>query len=88
MRPKKDKKDKNDLSKKPRLKKKRKKVCIFCKDNRPIDYKDLELMRRFVTDRGKIAPPRFSGCCASHQRKIAKAIKRSRQAGILAYTAE
>jgi len=87
-REKKEKKDKFDLSKKPRLKKKRKKACVFCKENKVLDYKNLDLMRRFVTDRGKIAPPRFSGCCAAHQRKVASAIKRARQMGIMPISME
>ena len=70
------------------MKKRKRKPCIFCVDKIKIDYKDLPFVRKFVTDRGKIAPRRSSGCCALHQRMVAKSIKRARQAGLLAYTVE
>jgi len=50
------------------------------------DYKKIDLMKRFISDRGKILTMRSSGCCASHQRAIAKEIKRARQLGFLPYT--
>jgi small subunit ribosomal protein S18 len=65
--------------------KKRRRICIFCADNKTIDYKDIKLLRKFVTDRGKIMSPRGSGCCTLHQRWIARAIKHSRQLGLLPY---
>ena len=64
----------------------RKKVCAFCKDeNKTIDYKDYESLKRFVNDRGKILPRRFTGTCAKHQRMVTKEIKRARQIAILPY---
>ncbi len=64
----------------------RKKVCIFCKDPEiEIDYKLIELLRRFVSDRGRIFPRRRSGNCAKHQRKIAEAAKQARFVALLPY---
>jgi len=69
--------------------KKRKKVCRFCENKITfIDFKDERLLRRFVTDRGKIVPRRISGNCARHQRKLTTAIKRSRHVAILAFESE
>jgi small subunit ribosomal protein S18 len=69
--------------------KKRKKVCRFCENKITfIDFKDERLLRRFVTDRGKIVPRRISGNCARHQRKVTTAIKRSRHMAILAFESE
>ena len=69
--------------------KKRKKVCRF-KENgiNYIDYKDDRLLRRFVTERGKIIPRRMSGTCARHQRELTRAIKRARQIAILPFAAD
>lgn len=71
---------------KPRPKRKRRRVCIFCADKFVPDYKNIELMWKFITDRGKIMPRRQSGCCAKHQRFLAQEIKRARQIGLLPYT--
>lgn len=79
--------DSGRLAGKP-MKKRKRKVCVFCEDKIKIDYKDMPFVRKFVTDRGKIAPRRQSGCCALHQRMVAAAIKRARHAGLLAYTFE
>ena len=69
--------------------KKRKKVCRFCENKISfIDFKDERLLRRFVTERGKIVPRRISGNCARHQRKLTTAIKRSRHMAILAFESE
>jgi small subunit ribosomal protein S18 len=63
------------------------KVCHFCKEKVAyIDYKDTALMRRFVSDRGKIRARRVTGTCARHQRDIALAVKNSREMGLMAYT--
>lgn len=72
----------------PRPRRKRKKVCIFCADKRTLDYKDLPLLRKFISDRGKIVPRRSSGCCARHQRMVAEAVKRARQIGIVPYAVD
>ena len=59
------------------------KVCIFCSDKTPIDYKNIALMQKFVSDRGKIVPRRRTGVCAKHQRSLSQAIKRSRYLALL-----
>ena len=56
----------------------RRKVCSFCVDKiEYIDYKDINRLRRFVNERGKILPRRMSGNCAKHQRQLSEAIKRA-----------
>ncbi len=63
--------------------------CKFCQDpSKKIDYKDIELLKRFLTDRGKILPRRFTSVCAKHQREISKAIKMAREMALLPYGAE
>jgi small subunit ribosomal protein S18 len=67
----------------------RRKVCQFCGekvDN--IDYKDVDLLRRYVSDRGKIRPRRQTGVCAKHQRRLAVAIKRARHIALLPFVAD
>lgn len=60
--------------------------CPFCKDKvKYIDYKDVKLLRKFVTDRGKIKPRRVTGLCAQHQKDIANAVKRSRQMALMPF---
>ena len=67
----------------------RKKECQFCADKtETIDYKDVEKLRKYVTERGKILPKRITGTCAMHQREVTKAIKRARIVALLPYTAE
>ena len=67
----------------------RKKVCIFCKNkNQTIDYKDVDKLKKFVSEKGKILPRRVTGLCAKHQREVTVAIKRARHIGLLPYTAE
>ena len=66
----------------------RKKVCNFCADkNMSVDYKDVGLLKRFTTDRGRIVPRRISGCCARHQREVTLAIKRARIMALLPFQA-
>jgi len=55
-----------------------KRDCKLCKDQVSIDYKQGDLLKKFMTERGKILPRRFSGNCARHQRQLAAAIKRAR----------
>ena len=63
--------------------------CMFCTDkNAVIDYKLVEVLRRFVTDEGKIRPRRQTGTCAKHQRELAQAIKRARHIALLQFTGE
>jgi len=64
-------------------------VCQFCTDhNLVVDYKLVDMLRRFVTDEGKIRPRRQTGTCARHQRQLARAIKRARHLGMLHFTGE
>jgi small subunit ribosomal protein S18 len=65
----------------------KKKGCYFCKNKDVIiDYKDVNLMRRYIADSGKISPRRFTGTCAKHQRKLAREIKKARQMSLVSYT--
>lgn len=65
----------------------RPKVCAFCIDKSlVIDYKKVDLLRRYVTDEGKIRPRRQTGACARHQRQVAEAVKRARHIALLPYT--
>jgi small subunit ribosomal protein S18 len=65
----------------------KKKVCIFCKDHIDwVDYKDVNLLRRFMSDRGKIRARRVTGNCTQHQRDVATAIKTARELALLPYT--
>ncbi|MBV9282639.1 MAG: 30S ribosomal protein S18 [Chloroflexi bacterium] len=65
----------------------KKKVCVFCKDHVDwVDYKDVNLLRRFMSERGKIRARRVSGNCAQHQRAVAVAIKTARELALLPYT--
>jgi small subunit ribosomal protein S18 len=67
----------------------RPKICQFCADkNLAIDYKAVDMLRRFVTEEGKIRPRRQTGTCAKHQRELATAIKRARHIALLPYVAE
>ena len=70
-----------------RMRRSRKKVCAFCSDKSEfIDYKDINKLRKYVTERGKILPRRISGTCAKHQRELTVAIKRARNLALLPYT--
>ena len=69
------------------LRKPKKKVCAFCKDKATyIDYKDTALLRKFISDRGKIRARRVTGVTSQQQRQIAKAIKNAREMALLPYT--
>ena len=64
----------------------RPKVCQFCVDKvKTIDYKQYDMLRRFVSDRGKIRPRRQTGTCAKHQRYLTVAIKRARHLALLPF---
>ena len=64
----------------------RKKVCVFCADkNAVIDYKDVNKLKRYISERGKILPRRITGNCAKHQRALTVAIKRARHIAIMPY---
>ena len=62
--------------------KKKKKVCYMC-TGKDIDYKDVETLKKYINDKGKILPRRVTGACARHQRHIAQQIKRARIMGLL-----
>jgi small subunit ribosomal protein S18 len=66
----------------------KKKVCKFCVQKLKIDYKDADVLRRFITERGKILPRRMTGTCAKHQRALAVAIKQARSIALLPFVAE
>ena len=76
------------MAKQP-VRKPKKKVCVFCKDKNPqaIDYKDTTLLRKFISDRGKIRARRVTGNCVQHQRDVAIAVKNAREVALLPYTA-
>ena len=64
----------------------RRKVCAFCVDKvESIDYKDVNKLSRFVSERAKILPRRVTGTCAKHQRELTTAIKRARQVALIPY---
>lgn len=64
---------------------KRKKVCYMC-TGKNIDYKDVDILKKYINDKGKILPRRVTGACARHQRHIAEQIKRARAIALLPYT--
>ncbi len=65
----------------------KKRVCRFCSDKVVyIDYKDTQVLKYFISERGKLVPRRISGNCSLHQRKITQAVKRARQISLLPYT--
>jgi len=63
-----------------------KKRCKFCAQNIEIDYKDVSLLKQFITEKGKILPARTTGVCAKHQRVLSQAIKRARILALLPFT--
>ena len=68
---------------------KRRKVCYFNSNNiTHIDYKDVDLLKKFISERGKILPRRVTGTSAKYQRKLTTAIKVSRIMGLLPFVAE
>jgi small subunit ribosomal protein S18 len=72
---------------KPPLRKVKKKVCVFCKEKvTHVDYKDTPLLRKYISDRGKIRARRVSGNCTQHQRDVAIAVKNAREVALLPYT--
>ena len=67
----------------------KKKVCTFCVDKvESIDYKDVNKLRKFVTEKGKILPRRQTGVCAEHQRELTEAIKRASIMALLPFKGE
>ena len=77
---------KNKMAKIDISKDKKRKNCSLCADKvTEIDFKDAAKLKRYLTEAGKIIPRRITGNCAEHQRMIAKAIKRAREASIIPY---
>ena len=67
----------------------RRKSCFFCKDKvEEIDYKNVNQLRRYISERGKIRSRRITGACRRHQRQVAVAIKRAREMALLPYVAD
>lgn len=79
--------DRDKRSKQQTVRKGRKKYCQFCADQVTyVDYKDIALLRKFMSDRGKIRARRVSGNCSQHQRLVATAIKNAREMALLPYS--
>ena len=79
----------NDEDGMPRVRRIKKKVCMYCADKAlVIDYKDSDKLKKFVSEKGKILPRRVTGLCALHQRKVTNEIKRARHIALLPYVAE
>ena len=81
-----DKAERSEAPMRRRTIRRKKKVCVFCADkNAVIDYKDVNRLRKFVSERGKILPRRITGACAKHQRALTVAIKRARHVALMPY---
>lgn len=70
------------------IRRRTKKVCWFDQNNVEPDFKDIKILYKYITERGKIVPRRLSGVTAKNQRKLAVAIKRARHLGLLPFVAE
>ena len=83
-----EKPERTDAPMKRRVVRRRKKVCVFCADktNAGIDYKDVNKLKRYVSERGKILPRRITGNCAKHQRALTVAVKRARHVALMPYS--
>ncbi|NLP47427.1 MAG: 30S ribosomal protein S18 [Clostridiales bacterium] len=67
----------------------RRRVCTFCVEKvESIDYKDLNKLNKYVSDRSKILPRRMTGTCAKHQRALTTAIKRARQVALIPFSSD
>ncbi len=69
------------------FRKKRKKVCYMC-IGKPVDYKNVEVISKYINENGKILPRRFTGTCAKHQRDVAEQVKLARFMGFVPYSAK
>ncbi|MBR5931787.1 MAG: 30S ribosomal protein S18 [Lachnospiraceae bacterium] len=84
-----NKEDKGDAPRRRPNIRRRKKVCIFCGEKaQKIDYKDVNTLKRYISERGKILPRRITGTCAKHQRAITTAIKRARHIALMPYSVD
>ena len=82
-------KERSDTPMRKRGGRRRRKVCVYCADkNAVIDYKDVNKLKRYVSERGKILPRRITGNCAKHQRALTVAIKRARHIALMPYVQE
>jgi small subunit ribosomal protein S18 len=78
--------DRRPGSRKPSTAPTRRKSCFFCKDKvDEIDYKNINQLRRYTSEKGKIRSRRITGACRRHQRQVAVAIKRAREMALLPY---
>lgn len=79
-----------DAPMKKRPIRRKKKVCAFCADKTGagVDYKNVNQLKRFVSERGKILPRRITGNCCKHQRALTVAVKRARHIALMPYTVE
>ncbi len=67
----------------------RRKPCPYCRDKiEQVDYKNISMLRRFISERGKIRSRRITGACRRHQSQVARAVKRARELALLPYVAE
>jgi small subunit ribosomal protein S18 len=70
----------------PQRKFQRRKFCRFCSEKfEYIDYKNIKILKSYLTERGKILPRRMTGTCAKHQRELSESIKRARSIALLAF---
>ena len=77
------------FEKKRMMGRRKKKVCQCCADKvETVDYKDVEKLKTYITERGKILPKRITGTCSLHQRAVTKAIKRARIVALIPYMAD
>ncbi|WP_026487123.1 30S ribosomal protein S18 [Caldanaerobius polysaccharolyticus] len=80
---------KEDAKTEKKRNRKKKKVCSFCEDKiEVVDYKDINRLRKYMSERAKILPRRITGNCAKHQRQLTTAIKRARHIALLPFTTE
>ena len=64
-------------------------ICIFCENkDQKINYKEIKILRKFITEQGKIIPGHVTGVCAKHQRHLGKAIKQARNIALLPYSVD
>lgn len=81
--------EKDNQRKKSYNNSRRKKVCQFCADKEAVvDYKDVETLKKYVSERGKILPRRITGTCTMHQRAVTTAVKRARTVALMPFDAD
>jgi len=79
--------DNNSSKATPYLQEQKRRACKFCIEKiESVDYKDVGVLKQFLSDRGKIVPRRISGNCARHQRRLTLAIKRSRNIALISFS--